>query len=70
MSTIRAGVTGRSGLPTLSALDLEKNISVREAAALKGVSYWTFKRHYSHLINKPSPNRETVKLRTLLEDEA
>jgi hypothetical protein len=70
MPSIRAGVVGRSGLPQLSALDLEKNISVPEAAAIKGVSLWTFKRHFGHLIHKLSPGRKAVKLRRLLEDEA
>jgi hypothetical protein len=76
MSTIRPEVTGRrsglgpSKLPELTALDLEKNISVPEAAAIKGVSPWTFKRYYSHLIRKVSPRRETVKLRSLLQEDA
>jgi hypothetical protein len=54
-------------LPKLSALDLERHVSVPEAAALKGISPDTFKRHYSHLIEKTSPRRNTVKLRKLLE---
>jgi hypothetical protein len=67
-------VTGRSGsaslnLPTLTALDLERHISVKEAAGIKGISPDTFKRHYSHLIEKTSPRRNTVKLRKLLETD-
>jgi hypothetical protein len=53
-------------LPSLSAMDLERHISVPEAAALKGISPDTFKRHYSTLIRHPSPRRSTVKLRDLL----
>jgi hypothetical protein len=69
MAIIRGEVTGRK-LPELSALELEKSISVPEAAAIKGVSPWTFKRHYSHLIRKVSPRREVVKLRALLQEDA
>jgi hypothetical protein len=75
MSIIRPEVTGRSGLsaiklPELSALELEKHVSVPEAAAIKGISPDTFKRHYSHLIHKQSPRRNTVKLRNLLSETA
>jgi hypothetical protein len=42
---------------------------VPEAAGIKGVSPDTFKRHYSHLIEKTSPRRNTVKLRKLLAEE-
>jgi hypothetical protein len=73
MAIIRE-VTGRSGLsaiklPELSALELEKHVSVPEAAAIKGISPDTFKRHYSHLIRKQSPRRNSVKLRDLIEAE-
>jgi hypothetical protein len=53
-------------LPSLSALELERQISVPEAAALKGISPDTFKRHYGAIIRHPSPRRSTVKLRDLL----
>jgi hypothetical protein len=56
-------------LPTLSPLDLERRISVPEAAKMKGLSPATFKRHYRHLIEKTGPRRNTVKIRKLLEDE-
>jgi hypothetical protein len=56
-------------LPELSALDLEKHVSVPEAAGIKGISPDTFKRHYAHLIRKQSPRRNTVKLRDLLTSE-
>jgi hypothetical protein len=77
MSTIRPEVTGRSPgaaaaesmLPSLTALDLERHISVKQAAEIKGVSQDTFKRHYPHLIRKVSPRRNTVKLRDLLSEE-
>ena len=75
MTYIRPEVSGRAGssstkLPQLSALELERHVSVAEAAAIKGVSPWTFKRHYSHLIKRVSPRREAVKLRNLLEEDA
>jgi hypothetical protein len=69
MATIHSGVTGRK-LPELSALELEKHVSVPEAAAIKGVSPWTFKRHYSHLIKRVSPRRHAVKIRDLLREDA
>jgi hypothetical protein len=50
----------------LSELELESHISVPRAAAIKGISPDTFKRHYADLIIKASPRRNTVKLRTLL----
>jgi hypothetical protein len=53
----------------LSALELEKHVSVPEAARIMGVSPDTFKRHFKHLIRKPTPRRCTVKLRDLLADE-
>jgi hypothetical protein len=77
MATIRPEITGRRSvsssaamkLPELTALDLERHVSVREAAAFKGISEDTFKRHYGHLIRKQSPRRNTVKLRDLLLSE-
>jgi hypothetical protein len=56
--------------PKLSALDLERHISVAEAARLKGVSVDTFQRHYASLIRKVSPRRNVVKLRDLLQGNA
>jgi hypothetical protein len=55
--------------PSLSALELEKHVSVPEAAKLKGISPDTFKRHYGHLIRKTSPRRNTVKMRDLLTED-
>jgi hypothetical protein len=52
--------------PKLSALDLERHISVPEAAHLKNISVDTFKRRFRYLIRKQSPRRNTVKLRDLL----
>jgi hypothetical protein len=80
MDTIRPEVTGRhtgisrkpsfkDALPKLTALDLERHVSVPEAAKLKGISPDTFKRHFGHLIRRPSPRRSTVKLRDLLSEE-
>ena len=76
MSFIRPEVTGRRAGSSSAAseaaswIELEKHVSVPEAARIKGISPDTFKRHYSHLIRKPSPRRCTVKLRDLLSDES
>jgi hypothetical protein len=58
-----------SDWPELSALELERHVSLREAAALKGFSVDTFRRHYGHLIRKVSPRRNAVKLRDLLASD-
>jgi hypothetical protein len=50
----------------LSEIELESHISVPRAAAIKGISPDTFRRHFAHLIHKPSPRRNTVKLRDVL----
>jgi len=55
-------------LPELSALDLEKHVSVPAAAEIKNISVDTFKRHYAHLIRKVSTRRDAVKLRDLLQE--
>jgi len=57
-------------LPELTALDLERRISVPAAAEFLNVSVDTFRRHYSHLIRKVSPRRDAVKLRDLLQENA
>jgi hypothetical protein len=56
-------------LPQLSALDLERHVSVPAAAEHLNISVDTFKRHYSHLIRKVSPRRDAVKLRDLLQEK-
>jgi len=65
----RSGSSASIKLPELSALDLEKHISLPEAAEIKGISEDTFKRHYRHLIRKQSPRRNTVKVRDLIEED-
>jgi len=57
-------------LPRLAAIDLERHVSTHEAAKILGISVWTFKRHYAHLIRKMSPRGEAVKLRDLLQEDA
>jgi hypothetical protein len=52
----------RLELPASLANLPQRRISVPEAAALRGISARTFKRHFSHLIQKTSPRRETVAL--------
>jgi hypothetical protein len=56
-------------LPELTALDLERHVSVPAAAEFLNVSVDTFKRHYAHLIRKVSTRREAVRLRDLLSDK-
>jgi hypothetical protein len=51
-------------------LELERHISVPEAARLLAISPDTFKRHYGRLIKKISPRRNVVKLRDLLAADA
>jgi hypothetical protein len=70
-SSSAANEIGNNRGPPLEAaswIELEKHVSVPEAARIKGISPDTFKRHYSHLIRKPSPRRCTVKLRDLLSE--
>jgi hypothetical protein len=57
------------GAVSLSPIELEKHVSVPEAARFLGISPDTFKRHYRHIIRKISPRRTVVKLRDLLADE-
>jgi hypothetical protein len=57
-------------LSVLSALELERHISVPEAARLKNISPDTFKRRYARLIRRVSPRRNAVKLRDLLSADA
>ena len=45
----------------------KRRISVKQAAELKGVSEPTFRRHFSHLIEKTSPGRVTVRLGDVLD---
>jgi hypothetical protein len=75
MAIIRPEVTGRSSLstirlPELSALDLEKHVSVAKAAEFLDISPDTFRRRYQHLIRKVSLRRDAVKLRDLLTENA
>ena len=53
----------------LSPLELEKHVSVPEAAEYLNISVDTFKRHYSQLIRKVSPRRDAVKLRDLFQEK-
>jgi hypothetical protein len=46
----------------ISALELKRKITTREAAELNGVSEDFFKRHYRHLIRKIGPRRRAVEL--------
>ena len=53
--------------PLSPELDRLRRISVQEAAELRGISISTFKRHYSHLIHKDTPRRDTCKLGEVLD---
>jgi hypothetical protein len=61
--------TTATKLPELSALDLEKHLSVPEAAEYLNISVDTFRRHYQHKIRKISPRRAAVRLRDLLQEK-
>jgi len=54
-----------TNLPSLTPLELESYKSPKQAAAIKGVSEDTFRRHYAHIIEKVSGRRDGVKLRRL-----
>jgi hypothetical protein len=54
----------------LTALELERHVSVPEAAEILGISTDTFKRHHARLIRKVSPRRDAVRLRDLLAEDA
>jgi hypothetical protein len=62
--------TTRPRLPELTAIELEKHITVEDAARLKGIHVETFEAHYAHLIRKVSPRCRRVKLRELLQEDA
>lgn len=49
-------------------LELERRVSVPEAARIKGVSPDTFERNYPHLIEQLSPRRRGVKLKNVIGD--
>jgi hypothetical protein len=49
-------------------LEKRRQVSVKFAAELKGISEDTFKKHYGHLIERTSPRRQTVKLGDVLGD--
>jgi hypothetical protein len=51
-------------------LELEKFLSVRDAATRLGISPDTLKRVYPHLIRKISPRRNGVKMRDTLNPKA
>jgi hypothetical protein len=51
-------------------LELERTITVREAAEINSLSEDTFKRTFGHLIRKISPRRSGVKLRDALNPKA
>ena len=59
-----------SPLPVLTALELEKHVTVEEAAEIKCIHVETFEEHYAHLIRKVSPRCRRVKLRDLLKEDA
>ena len=48
-------------------LKLESRVSLAEAARMKGISIDGFKRHYGHLIEQASPNRQVVKIKNVID---
>ena len=67
---VETPTTTQAQLPKLTAIELEKFITVEDAAKLLAVHVETFEANYSHLIRKVSPRCRRVKLRELLEDAA
>jgi hypothetical protein len=53
-------------LAGLTALERKKRISPKAAAELNDVSEATFRRHYSHLIEKVSARRDGVRVEDAL----
>jgi hypothetical protein len=60
--------TATSDVVLPSDLYRRRRISVREAAALKGISEESFRRHFRDLIQQTTPGRQTVRLSDVLED--
>jgi hypothetical protein len=54
-------------LPELTAIELERCVSLAEAARIKGISADTFRRRYGHTIRRISVRRIGVKVRDLME---
>ncbi len=50
----------------ISAVELNSYISVKRAAEMKDVSEDTFRRHYSHMIERVGQRRQAVRLRNAL----
>jgi hypothetical protein len=67
---VETPTTTQAQLPKLTAIELEKHVTVEAAAEILGVHIETFEAHYAHLIRKVSPRCRRVKLRELLEDAA
>jgi hypothetical protein len=55
---------GSFSVPT--AFDLERMISVNEAAVLVGLSPYSLRRHHRHLIRRLTPGRVGIRLRDVL----
>jgi hypothetical protein len=56
-------------LPQLNAYELEKHITIEEAAKILGIHGETFEATYPHLIRRVSPRCRRVKLRDLLSEQ-
>ena len=63
------GARGPPLLPQLSAYDLEKHVTVEQAAEILSIHVETFEATYPHLIRKVSPRCRRVKLRDLLSEQ-
>ena len=50
----------------LSPIELERQVSMPEAARMLNVSVRTIERHYKQYIRRPSPGRRTMRLGDLL----
>jgi hypothetical protein len=55
---------GSFSVPT--AFDLERMLSINEAAVLVGLSPYSLRRHHRHLIRRLTPGRVGIRLRDVL----
>jgi hypothetical protein len=52
----------------LTPTDIERRISVKYAAELRGISEEVFRQQFGHLIEQASPKRQVVQLGRVLDE--
>jgi hypothetical protein len=68
MSSTAVGRYSRRTVTLPPELERHRRVSVPVAAALKGISEDSFRRHFAHLIERTTPRRDTVRLSKVIED--